>query len=214
MAKKKDSKVSITKLDEFLKTVKQDVVAVEVGGLEFEVKTRLDLADFHAMVNAVVDASFVYDEELGAEKYDAVYEQYAQNIAVLTYVANFKPETASEKLYALSLCRPVMDAIYRVWDETQRWSFDTAVCDQIQFKQQELFATERKMLNAAAGQIEAATNSFMQFNALFEGVDAKEMMESMQKIANMSELELGHAVVAAREGDFVEQRRAELQVLK
>lgn len=214
MAKKKDSKVSITKLDEFLKTQKQETVVVEVDGLEFEVKTLLDLADFHAMVNAVVDASFVYDEELGVEKYDAVYEQYAQNIAVLTYVANFKPETASEKLYALSLCRPVMDAIYRVWDETQRWSFDTAVCDQTEFKKQELLSSERKMLQDATAQIDIAANSLLQFNTLFEGVDPQELMNDMQKIAGMSELELGHAVVAARDEDFIEQRRAELQVLK
>lgn len=214
MAKKKDSKVSITKLDEFLKTVKHDVVPVEVDGLAFEVKPLLSLADYHAMVNVVADAAFVMNEETGVEEYDAVYEEYATNIAVLTYVANFKPETASEKLYALSLCRPVMCKIYEIWDETQRWSFETAVGQQIDFKKQELFATERKLLHTATAQIEIATNSLMQFNTMFEDIDPQVAAQDLQKISNMSELELGHAVVAARDADFVEQRRAELQVLK
>lgn len=214
MAKKKDSKVSITKLDEFLKTMKQDVVLVEVDGLEFEVKPLLSLADFHAMVHAVADAAFVIDEETGVEHYDAVYEQYARDIAALTYVANFKPETASEKLFMLSQNHAVMNKINDVWNESQRWSFNGAVTEQIAFKQEELLAAERKLLNDAIDQIETATNSFIQFNTLFENVDPQEMMDSVQKIANMNELELGHAVVASRDEDFVDQRRAELQVLK
>lgn len=214
MAKKKDSKVSIAKLDEYLKGVKQDAVEVEVGGLVFEVKPMIDLADFHAMVNAAADAAFVFDEEAGVERYNAVYESYAHDIAIFTYVANFKPETASEKLFALSQCRAVMNKICEVWSENQRWSFEDAVSRQIDFKQKELLAAERKKLNDAVKQIEVASDSFMKFTALFEGMDTQKVMEDMQKIANMSELELGHAVVAAREGDFVEQRRAELQVLK
>lgn len=218
MAKKKDSKVSITKLDEFLKTTKQDAVStsveVEGGMLEFEVKPLLSLADFHAMVNAVADAAFVVDEETGIERYDAVYEQYARNIAVLTYVANFKPETASEKLFMLSQNSYVMEEIFNVWSFDQRCQFECAVADQIEFKKQELLSAERHELQKAIEQIDKTNEVFAKFVTMIEGVDMTTLFADMQKISGMDEEQLGRAVVAARDPDFVEQRRAELQVLK
>lgn len=215
---KKNSKVSITKLDAFLKTMKTDAVetSVLIDGeiLDFEVKPLLGLTDFHNMVSAVVDAAFVIDEETGVEHYDAVYEQYARDIAVLTYVANFKSETASEKLYLLSQNDAVMEEIRKIWDTCQEHNFDVAVANQIVYKQKELLATERRELQKAVEQIDKAGDAFMKFIDMFKNINPNMMMEQMQKISDMDEERLGQAVVAARDQDFVEQRKAELQVLK
>lgn len=219
MAKKSNSKVSITKVDEYLKAIKAEPVAVSVTAqdgtvLEFEVKPVLSLAEFHSMVHAAANASFIVDEETGMETYDAVYRRYAHDIAILTYVANFKSEMTSEKLFALALCSDVILTIMKHWSAVQFNAFNDAVVEQIDFKQQELLARERKLLAEATTQIEAVANSMNQLVAAFGDIDPQSLLGEMQKIAAMDENRLGHAVVAARDPDFVEQRRADFQVLK
>ncbi len=218
MAKKKDSKVSVASIDRVLKTVPVDAVpvSVEVGGetIEFEVKPFVDLATFYHMVHEVANSSFVVDEDTGEERYDAVYQDYMTNVAILTHVANFKPETSSDKLYRLMLCPEVMDAIIHTWDEGQSISFGDAVDRQIRYKKDELLSSERHNLQNAVAQIDKANDIFAQFVALFKDVDLTKLMDQMQKISDMDEARLGAAVVDARDKDFVERRKAALQVLR
>lgn len=217
MAKKKDSKVSIASVDRLLKAVDTDVVPVHVEiegeSIDFEVKRLLDIATFRNMVNEVSDVAFVVDEA-GNEQYDAALKQYAMGVALLTYVANFKPETASDKLYKLIHCPNVMNAIRDVWDRRQYDEFWDAVEEQIEFKKQELLSAERRMLQAAIDQIDKTNDIFAKFVEMFKDVDPNQLMEQMQKISNLNEEQIGTAVVRARDEDFVEQRKAELQVLK
>lgn len=219
MAKKSNSKVSITKVDEYLKAAKTEPVALSVTAqdgtvLEFEVKPVLSLAEFHSMVHAVANASFIVDAETGMETYDAVYHRYAHDIAILTYVANFKSEMTSEKLFALAQCDEILLIIMDNWNVFQRNAFNDAVVEQIDFKQQELLARERKLLTEVTTQIESVANSMNQLVAAFGDIEPQSLLGEMQKITAMDENRLGHAVVAARDPDFVEQRRADLQVLK
>lgn len=217
MAKKNDSKVSIAAVDRLLKAVDTDVVPVhvEVEGesIDFEVKRLLDIGTFRNMVQMAVDVSFAVDES-GNEQYDAALKQYAMGVAMLTYVANFKPETASDKLYKLIHCQNVMNAIRDAWDWRQYDEFWDAAEEQIEFKKQELLANERRKLQEAIDQIDKTNDIFAKFVELFKDVDPTQMMERMQKIFNLSEEQIGTAVVRARDEDFVEQRKAELQVLK
>lgn len=218
MAKKKDSNVSIAAVDRLLKVIDTKAVPVHVEAhgeaIDFEVKPRLDLGTFNSMLRSVVEASFVIDEETGEERYDSVYYHYAKQIAPLLYVANFKAATASDKLYQLANCPEVMGKINDIWDCMQRHEFETAVQGQVQFNQQELLATERRKLQQVVAQLDKANDLFAQFTAMFEGVDPRQMVTDMQKIAGMSEEQLAAAVVNTRDKDFVEQRKAALQVLK
>lgn len=217
MAKKKDFKVSITSVDRLLKAVDTDTVPVHVEiegeSIDFEVKRLLDIGTFRNMVNEVSDVAFTVDEACN-EQYDAALKQYAIGVALLTYVANFKPETASDKLYKLIHCPNVMNAIRDVWDRRQYDEFLDAVEEQIEFKKRELLSSERRMLQSAIDQIDKANDIFAKFVEMFKDVDQTQLMEQMQKISNMSEEQIGSAVVRARDDDFVEQRKAELQVLK
>lgn len=218
MAKKKDSKVSITSVDRVIKKMDGAVVPVhiEVDGaeLDFEVKKALDLNTFYAMVQYAVNVAFVFDESTGAERYDAFYHDFAIGTALLIYVANFKPEMASDKFYQLMQCESVMDHIYEIWSEEQYKSFCDAVNRQINYRKEELLAAERRKLQDATEQLIKGTNAFEQFVKMFEGVDPAQLMEEMQKITNMDEERLGRSVVNARDEDFVEMRRAELRALK
>ena len=218
MAKKKDSKVSVASVDRLLKAFNTQTVPVhvEVDGeaIDFEVRRLLDLGAFYNMVHAAVDASFVIDEATGEERYDAVYQQYAAQAAVLIHVANFKPETASDKLYQLMNRPEVMNKIYELWNLRQQDQFIDVVTEQVEFKRQELFASERRKLRQAVDQIDRANDVFMKFTALFEGIDPAQFMDGLQKIASMNETEIARGLVDARDKDFVERRRAELQVLK
>lgn len=217
MAKKKDCKVSIASVDRLLKAVDTDTVPVHVElegeSIDFEVKRLLDIGTFRNMVNEVSDVAFFADET-GDEQYDAALKQYAMGVAMLTYVANFKPETASDKLYKLIHCQNVMNAIRDVWDRLQYDEFWDAVEEQIEFKKQELLASERRKLQEVIDRIDKANDIFVKFVEMFKDVDPNQLMEQMQKISNLSEEQIGAAVVRARDEDFVEQRKAELQVLK
>ena len=217
MAKKKDFKVSIASVDRLLKAVDTDVVPVHVEiedeSIDFEVKRLLDIGTFRNMVHEVSNVAFVVDEA-GNEQYDAALKQYAMGVALLTYAANFKPETSSDKLYKLVHCQNVMNAIHDVWDRRQHDEFLDAVEEQIEFKKQELLASERRMLQAAIDQIDKTNDIFAKFVAMFKDVDPTQLMEQMQKISNLNEEQIGTAVVRARDEDFVEQRKTELQVLK
>lgn len=89
-----------------------------------------------------------------------------------------------------------------------------AVEEQIAFKRQELLCAERRQLQLAIDQLDQAGNAFQKFTALFEGTDPAQLLDAMQKISGMSEEKIAYGLVGARDQDFVEQRRAELQVLK
>lgn len=218
MAKKKDSKVSITSVDRLLKAMDTDVVPVHVEiegeSIDFEVKRLLDIGTFHNMVHEVVNTSFVIDEVTGDERYDAVRQDYATQVAMLTYVANFKPEMTSDKFYHLMYCQAVMHKIHAIWSAEQYTSFVNSVYKQIGYRQDELLATERRKLQEAIDQIDKANDIFAKFVAMFDGIDPAQLMSEMQKISNMDEEQIGRSVVNARDRDFVEQRRAGLQVLK
>lgn len=218
MAKKKDSKVSIASVDRLLKVIDTDVVPVhvEIGdeAIDFEVKRLLDIGTFNNMVHEVVDTSFVIDEVTGDERYDAVRQDYATQVAMLTYIANFKPEMTSDKFYHLMHCQAVMHKIHEIWSDEQYKSFVNSIYKQIGYRQDELLSSERRKLQEAIDQINKANDIFAKFVAMFEGVDPAQLMTEMQKICNMDEEQIGRSVVNARDKDFVEQRRAELQVLK
>ena len=218
MAKKKDAKVSVASIDRVLKARPVDAVPVsaQLGEerIEFEVKPLLDLSTFYYIVHEAANAAFVIDKETGEERYDAVYHDYMVNVMALTYVANFKPETSSDKLYRLMHCPEVMHTITQIWNRDQRSSFIRAVDRQIQYKKDALLSVERSNLQKAVAQIDKANDVFAQFVALFKDVDPGKLMEQMQKITDMDEARLGAAVVDARDKDFVERRKAALQVLK
>lgn len=205
---KKENRVSITKLDDYLKAQDTGVVHYELPygdgkKLEFDVKRRLSVGDLHAAVHGVVNNAFVYDDEAGLETYDAVQEYAAAVTYVMTFVANFKPDTATDKLIALYEIPEICSA-FMIWDQMKE--FEDAVRKQIEWRQKELLSTERNLLQTASDKLSSATEALGEITSAFEGVDPNAMMDIMQKVVNMNEFEIGRGVLAAQP--------AELSVIK
>lgn len=197
---KKENRVSITKLDDYLKAQDTGVVHYELPygdgkKLEFDVKLRLSIDEFHDAVHGVVSNAFVYDEATGLETYDAVQEYAAAVTYVMTAVANFKPDTATDKLIALYEIPEICSA-FMVWEQAKE--FENAVRKQIEWRQKELLSTERNLLDDATTKLDAATESFEAFVKMFEGVDPDAMMDVFNKVTNMSEFDLARGVLAAQ----------------
>lgn len=98
-------KVSDTKTIQF--GIEDDVV-------EIEVRTMLSLSEARDLVDLVVGAAFTEDES-GTMIYSDLMQQYAWNLAVLTYFTNIKPDLGAERLYTIiyktDLLGKVLDCI-------------------------------------------------------------------------------------------------------
>lgn len=201
---KKENRVSITKLDDYLKAQDTGVVHYELPygdgkKLEFDVKRRLSVGELHAAVHGVVNNAFVYDEATGLETYDAVQEYAAAVTYIMTFVANFKPDTATDKLIALYETGEICSA-FMVWEQMKE--FEDVVRKQIEWRQKELLSTERNLLDDATTKLNAATESFEVFVKMFEGVDPDTMMDVFQKVTNVSEFDLARGVLAAQPAEL------------
>ena len=197
---KKENRVSITKLDDYLKAQDTSAVHYELPcgdgkNLQFEVKRRLPIGDLYAAVQGVVNNSFIRDNESGMETYDAVQEYAATVTYLMTFVANFKPETATDKLVAMYEVAEIRSA-FMVWEQMEE--FSTAIRKQIEWRQKELLAAERTLLNDATAKLTATAESFEEFVKMFEGIDPNTMMDVFQKVANLNELDIVRGVLASQ----------------
>lgn len=210
MAKNTEKKVSIASVDALLKEVDVTpvVVQITVGDktLDVEVKPYLSIEEFCLMVDTAASCQFV-DDENGEPAYVAALERYAKNSALLAFMTNIKPETASEKLNKLCNQTDIINKISDVIDVEYLWDFYEAVDKQIEYRKTQLLSTERSKLAQLTTQMEKAVDAFTKLNERFSDIDGAKVVSMMDKIANMNEAELAKSVVDARDKDFVEQRR-------
>lgn len=218
MAKKKESKVSITSVDKILKAARRDPVEkqIQIGDevLTFEVKPFVSIDEFAAMVRAAVDAVFIVNEDTGFEEYHPEYEEAARFDAIIQIVANFKGEMSIDRVFDLLYCTDLEKEIMGVWSSSQLSRFISAVNEGIVAKLNGIHSTERTKLIEMSNQMDDAIESFQKIVETFAGMDADVMQKAIEAMAGMSEAGLAKAVVEARGDDFVEQRRAELSVVK
>ena len=100
------SKVSMRSLDRVLNRygkvsdTKTIQFGIEDDVVEIEVRTMLSLSEARDLVDLVVGAAFTEDES-GTMIYSDLMQQYAWNLAVLTYFTNIKPDLGAERLYTI-----------------------------------------------------------------------------------------------------------------
>lgn len=114
------SKVSMRSLDRVLNRygkvsdTKTIQFGIEDDVVEIEVRTMLSLSEARDLVDLVVGAAFTEDES-GTMIYSDLMQQYAWNLAVLTYFTNIKPDLGAERLYTIiyktDLLGKVLDCI-------------------------------------------------------------------------------------------------------
>jgi len=200
MAKKKDSKVSFSKVDKFLKQCEDTCsVTMSIGDetLSFDVKKYLDLVTFSAMVNAAVDAVFSVDHITGDVDYDASLEDIVKADAVLIYLTNFKDEMSFERVSALVYNSTLMHEIYAVWSPCQRKSFDDSFEKQVAHRREMLVAGERKKLKDLSNKLDAAIEALEAMTQTFSGIDQEQMANAISAMANISSEELIDGAIRA-----------------
>lgn len=199
---KKENRVSITKLDDFLKAQDNGVVhvALEFGEgkkLEFDVKRRLTVGEFYNAVEGVVANSFVSVDDDGVVEYSAVQASAATATYILTSVANFKPETATDKLVALYEIPAVRQSIVEVWGD-QYNAFLSAVKEQTEWRKREVLASERALLQGVSTKLEVASSALMNLTESFKDVDSNVMTSALEKLSAMDEMKLAQGVLSAQ----------------
>ena len=218
MAKKKDSKVSIASVDKVLKAVKMEAVArtVELGdeSLEMCVKPLLSFDAFTRLVNESVNALFFEDEDLGVEVYHPEFECVAKAMALMIFVADFKPEMDTRRVFDLMYKTDVLEKIYSVWNKAQRADFEQAFERGVKDRRELIAAGERAKLIRLGIQMDSAALIMEKISAVFAGLDGDEVQNAISAMANMTEDNLAKALVRERGDDFVKARRSALEVVK
>ena len=212
---KKENKVSINSVDKFLKSRNLDPVVVTLGkdenALQFTVKRMLNWTEMTAMVyNA---ANGVFFEEDGETVYHPEFEEIAKASAMMTFVANFKSDMSMSKVHEL-MYSGVLDAIQLHWMNQQRYDFEDQVRSIITARVKMMIAGERDKLMKISTKLDQASDTMKMIADAFGDISPEQMQDVVNAMSNMDELSLAQAVVDARDKDFVEQRRGQLEVIK
>ena len=197
MAKKKDSKVSISVIDKVLKaaqTEPRDVV-VEMGGEELcvSVKPYLSFQEFSNMVNSAVDAVFL-SGEFGEDIYHPEFEEVAKFDAILVYLCNFKPETSIDRVFDLMYRTDLRKKVYMVWDQCQHVEFDSAFARAVDMRRMQIVAEQEHRIGAMTKKLDEAISAFENINQVFGGLDPEVIKNALNSVAGMDADKLVQAV--------------------
>lgn len=197
MAKKNDSKISISAIDKVLKAAKAGAkeVVVEVGDdkLCVSVKPHLSFQDFSNMVHSAADAVFLAGE-FGEEIYHPEFEEVAKFDAILIYLCNFKPETSIDRVFDLMYRTDLKHKIFGVWDEAQRFDFDMAFSNAVTHRARQIVADQQNKLGAMTRKLDEAITAFENINQVFGGLDPAVVQDALTSVAGMDTDKLVQAV--------------------
>ena len=212
---KKESKVSINCVDKYLKSRDTEPVTVTIGdndaALEFTVKRYLNWDEMTAMVYSAANGVF-FDND-GEEVYHPEFEEIAMASAMLTFVGNFKPEMSMGRVHELMYCG-VLSTIKELWCREQYGDFVDQFRRMVDHKVAMIMSSERSKLMKISDKLDQASETMKMVADAFGGISAEQMQAVINTMSNMDALSLANAVVDARDKDFVDQRRAQLEVVK
>lgn len=212
---KKESKVSINSVDKYLKArnMEPQSVTMERDGfeLQFNVKRSLNWDDMMTMVYSAVNAVF-FDED-GEMVYHPEFEEIAQASAILTFVANFKDDMSMGRVHEL-MYAGVLDKVKELWNHQQCYDFEDQFRRMVDHQEKLLIAGERDKLMKAGDKLDKASDTMKMIADAFGQFSTEQLQDAFNAISNMDELTLANAVIDARDKDFVDQRRAQLEVIK
>lgn len=197
MAKKNNSKVSISAIDKVLKAV-QDApreVVVAVGGEELDVtvKQYLSLQEFANMVHSAADAVFL-PGEFGEDVYHPEYEEVAKFDAMLVYLCNFKPETSIDRVFDLMYRTDLRKKVYMVWNQCQHVEFDSAFVRAVDMRRMNIVAEQQHKLGAMTRKLDEAIAAFANINQVFGSLDPAVVQDALTSVAGMDADKLVQAV--------------------
>ena len=197
MAKKNDSKVSISAIDKVLKAAKADSkeIVVEVGDdkLCVSVKPYLSFQDFSNIVNSAADAVFLTGE-FGEEIYHPEFEEVAKFDSILIYLCNFKPDTSIDRVFDLMYRTDLRKQVYMVWDQCQHMEFDSAFARAVEMRRMNIVAEQEHKLSAMTRKLDEAIAAFENINQVFGSLDPAVVQDALTSVAGMNADKLVQAV--------------------
>ena len=212
---KKESKVSITSVDKYLKARNTEpyTATMECDGIElqFTVKRSLNWDDMMTMVYSAVNAVFFDDD--GEIVYHPEFEEIAQASAILTFVANFKDDMSMGRVHEL-MYAGVVDKVKELWNHQQLYDFEDQFRRMVDHQEKLMIAGERDKLMKAGDKLDKASDTMQMIANAFGQFSTEQLQDAFNTISKMDELTLANAVIDARDKDFVDQRRAQLEVVK
>lgn len=212
---KKESKVSINSVDKYLKARNMEplAVAMECDGaeLQFTVKRFLNWDEMTTMVYNAVNAVF-FDED-GETVYHPEFEDIAKANAIMTFVANFKPDMSMDRVHEL-MYSGILEKIEELWNARQQLDFEMQFRRMVNAEYEMIVTGQREKLVQISNKLDQASEAMTMVADAFGGLSTEQMQEAINAMANMTTMDLANAVVDARDKDFVNQRRGTLEVIK
>lgn len=198
------SKVSMRALDKVLSRygkpsdTKTIQFGIEDDVVEIEVRTMLSLSEASDLVELVVGAAFTEDES-GSMIYSDLMQQYAWNLAILTYFTNIKPDIGAERLYTIIYKTDLMDKVLGCIPSRQTSDLMSAIAKEVRHIGDMAVNTQSVRTSELMDKIDTVMSAVTVATNGLQGFDPDQLHEA---VAKMSAMEDGKILdLLLKEGD-------------
>lgn len=186
------SKVSMRALDKVLSRygkpsdTKTIQFGIEDDVVEIEVRTMLSLSEASDLVKLVVGAAFTEDES-GAMIYSDLMQQYAWNLAVLTYFTNIKPDLGAERLYTIIYKTDLLGKVLDCISARQTSDLLSAITREVRHIANMTVNTQSVRTGELMDKIDTMMSAVTVATNGLQGFDPDQLHEAVAKMADMEE---------------------------
>lgn len=198
------NKVSMRALDKVLSRygkpsdTKTIQFGIEDDVVEIEVRTMLSLSEASDLVELVVGAAFTEDEN-GAMIYSDLMQQYAWNLAILTYFTNIKPDIGAERLYTIIYKTDLMDKVFDCISSRQTADLMSAIAKEVRHIGDMTVNTQSVRTSELMDKIDTVMSAVTVATNGLQGFDPDQLHEAVAKMSAMEEGKILDLLL--REGD-------------
>lgn len=186
------SKVSMRALDKVLSRygkpsdTKTIQFGIEDDVVEIEVRTMLSLSEASDLVELVVGAAFTEDES-GSMIYSDLMQQYAWNLAILTYFTNIKPDIGAERLYTIIYKTDLMDKVLGCIPSRQTSNLMSAIAKEVRHIGDMAVNTQSVRTSELMDKIDTVMSAVTVATNGLQGFDPDQLHEAVAKMSAMEE---------------------------
>lgn len=186
------SKVSMRALDKVLSRygkpsdTKTIQFGIEDDVVEIEVRTMLSLSEASDLVELVVGAAFTEDES-GSMIYSDLMQQYAWNLAILTYFTNIKPDIGAERLYTIIYKTDLMDKVLGCISSRQTSDLMSAIAKEVRHIGDMAVNTQSVRTSELMDKIDTVMSAVTVATNGLQGFDPDQLHEAVAKMSAMEE---------------------------
>lgn len=186
------SKVSLRALDKVLSRYGKpsDTQTIQFGiednVVEIEVRTMLSLSEARDLVELVVGAAFT-EGDGGVMIYSDVMQQYAWNLAILTYFTNIKPDIGAERLYTIIYKTDLMDKVFDCIPSRQTADLMSAIAKEVRHIGDMTVNTQSVRTSELMDKIDTVMSAVTVATNGLQGFDPDQLHEAVAKMSVMEE---------------------------